>query len=168
MRASDKIIVPHFLLCCVVLCLVPTGFEGSQSREALLAKARVLSVDNADLRRNLVVLTGTQDVQVELLEGPQRGEQARVVNPLAGKLEFDEVYRPGDTILVEYRLHQGRVHMAFARGYYRDIISLLPRYECIDPYSEIPPATTAFCDVFAALINRNRTCDLGRQGGFKR
>ena len=119
MRASDKIIVPFFLLCCVVLCLVPTGFEGSQSREALLAKARVLSVDNADLRRNLVVLTGTQDVQVELLERPHRGEQARVVNPLAGKLEFDEVYRPGDTILGEYRLQQGRVHTAFTRGYYR-------------------------------------------------
>ena len=119
MRASDYIIVPFFLLCCAVLCLVPTGFEASQSDEFLLARARVVAVDNTDLRQSLVVLTGTQDVQVELLEGPHRGARARVVNPLAGKLEFDEVYRPGDTILVEYRLHQGRVHLAYTRGYYR-------------------------------------------------
>lgn len=107
------------MFCCIGLCYVPTGFEGSRAKDAYLIKARVVSVNNDDLRQNLIVRTGTQDVQVTMLEGPHKGEQARVVNPLSGKLEFDEIYRKGDTILVEYRIHNGRIHMAFTRGYYR-------------------------------------------------
>lgn len=76
-------------------------------------------MDNADLRQNLVVYTGTQDVQVKILGGPHRDMVARVKNPLSGKLEFDEIYKKGDKILVEYKMHNGKVHMAFTRGYYR-------------------------------------------------
>lgn len=108
-----------FVFCCVVLSFLPTGFEGSRAKDAYLVKAVVLSVDNADLRQNLIVRTGTQDVQVEIAQGPHKGQQARVVNPLAGKMEFDEIYAPGDTILVEYKIHDGKIHMAFTRGYYR-------------------------------------------------
>jgi uncharacterized membrane protein len=108
-----------FVLCCVVLSILPTGFEGSRATDAYLVKAKVLSVDNADLRQNLIVRTGTQDVQVEIVQGPHKGQHARVVNPLAGKMEFDEIYKPGDTILVEYKIHKGEIHLAFTRGYYR-------------------------------------------------
>ncbi len=104
---------------CAVLWFLPTGFEGSQTKDSYLEKARVLSVDNKDLRQNLIVRTGTQDVRVEITEGPHKGQQARVVNPLAGKMEFDEIYIPGDTILVEYKIREGKPHMAYTRGYYR-------------------------------------------------
>ena len=118
-RTKNPIIVLIFLSCCIVLCFLPTGFEHSRAKDSYLVKARVVSVDNADLRQNLIVYTGTQDIQVELLEGPHKGEKARVLNPLSGKLEFDEIYQTGDTILVEYKLDEGRIHMAFTRGYYR-------------------------------------------------
>lgn len=116
---KDHFAVFIFALLCVLLWLIPTGFEGSRSHVSHLVKARVLAVDNGDLRQNLIVRTGTQAVDVELLEGPNQGERAQVMNPLAGKLEFDEIYRVGDEILVEYRLHEGRTHLAFTRGHYR-------------------------------------------------
>lgn len=119
MRIKKHITTLFFLLCCIGLCYVPTGFEGSRAKDAYLVKARVVSVDNSDLRQNLIVRTGTQDVHVKMLEGPHKGEAARVVNPLSGKMEFDEIYQKGDTILVEYKVHDGRIHMAFTRGYYR-------------------------------------------------
>jgi uncharacterized membrane protein len=108
-----------FVFSCFVLSFLPTGFEGSRVKDAYLVKAIVLSVDNLDLRQNLIVRTGTQDVQVEIVQGPHKGEHARVVNPLSGKMEFDEIYTSGDTILVEYKVHKGRIHLAFTRGYYR-------------------------------------------------
>lgn len=117
MRAQSP--VPIFALLCLLLWFLPTGFEGSQSRESFLVKAEVIAVDNNDLRQNLIVYTGTQSLEVRLLEGPHQGQPATVNNPLAGKLEFDEIYRVGDTLLVEYRLYQGKVHLAFTRGHYR-------------------------------------------------
>jgi len=118
-RNKNPVIFLFFSLCCLVLCLIPTGFESSRAQDSFLVKAAVISVDNSDLRRNLIVQTGTQALRVEILEGPHKGDKARVVNPLTGKLEFDEIYKTGDTILVEYKLNKGRVHMAFTRGYYR-------------------------------------------------
>lgn len=117
LRSQAPVLV--FALLCLLLWLLPTGFQGSQSQESRLVKAEVLSVDNADLRQNLIVRTGTQSLKVRLCEGPHQGQVATVNNPLAGKLEFDEIYQPGDVLLVEYRLHQGDVHLAFTRGHYR-------------------------------------------------
>jgi uncharacterized membrane protein len=115
----NHVIFLFFTLCCISLVFLPTGFEGRRAEDAYLVKANVIDVDNADLRQNLIVRTGTQDIQVEITEGPHRGRRTRVVNPLAGKLEFDEIYQPGDTILVEYKMYDGKIHMAFTRGYYR-------------------------------------------------
>lgn len=119
MRTKNPVIVAFFILCCAALYWIPTGFEGSAAEDAFLVKAKVLSVDNTDLRRNLIVQTGTQEIRVGILEGIHKGQTATVVNPLSGKMEFDEIYQAGDTILVEYTLHNGRIHMAFTRGYYR-------------------------------------------------
>lgn len=76
-------------------------------------------MDNADLRQNLIVYTGIQDIQVKILKGPHKNTVTRVRNLLSGKMEFDEIYKKGDTILVEYKVHEGKIHMAFTRGYYR-------------------------------------------------
>lgn len=116
---KDQVTVLIFAALCLLLWLLPTGFEGSRSAEAHLVKARVTAVDNDDLRQNLIVRTGTQAVDVVLLEGPSEGERAVVMNPLSGKLELDEIYDVGDEILVEYRIREGKTHLAFTRGHYR-------------------------------------------------
>lgn len=119
MNSKNHITVAFFFISCVILCFVPTGFEGSRAKDSYMYKAAVISVDNSDLRQNLVVYTGTQDVQVKILKGPHKDRVALVKNPLSGKLEFDEIYKKGDKILVEYKIHDGKIHMAFTRGYYR-------------------------------------------------
>lgn len=116
---KDKWAVLIFAFLCLILWLVPTGFEQNSSKDSILAKGEVISTDNSDVRQNLIVRTGTQDLQVSLLTGPDSGAKVRVQNPLSGKLEFDEFYQPGDTLLVEYLIRDGRPGQAFARGHYR-------------------------------------------------
>ncbi|MBK1708740.1 YibE/F family protein [Marichromatium gracile] len=116
---KDLLTVSLFALLCLLLWLAPTGFEHSRPEGSLLAKARVIASDDADLRQHGVVRTGTQTLTVELLDGAQRGQRARVTNALTGKLEFDEFYRPGERLLVEYRLRDGEIGLAYARGHYR-------------------------------------------------
>ena len=119
MKTGDTISFIFFLLCCLILFFVPTGFEGSQAKDSYIYKAVVISVDNSDLRRNLIVYTGIQDIQAQILKGPHKDTITRVSNPLSGKLEFDEIYKEGDMILIEYKVHKGKIHMAFSRGHYR-------------------------------------------------
>lgn len=62
---------------------------------------------------------------VELLDGPHRGETITITNQLTGKLELDELYTSGATILVEYDLIAGVPSNGVARGYYRLHLQLL-------------------------------------------
>ncbi|MCD6560665.1 MAG: YibE/F family protein [Deltaproteobacteria bacterium] len=116
---KNNLVIILFVTLCVILCTIPTGFEGSKSKDSYLVKAKVLSVDNSDLRQNLIVRTGVQDLTVEMLDGPHKGTRTRVVNPLSGKLEFDEIYKIDDFLLVEYKIHNNHIHLAYTRGYYR-------------------------------------------------
>ena len=56
---------------------------------------------------------------VTVLEGPFKGETATVMNPLQGKMELDEFYGVGNTLLVEFSTKDGNIHQAYARGKYR-------------------------------------------------
>lgn len=116
---KDVTITLFFLFCCILLVFIPTGFETSRSADSYLEKAEVLSVDNEGMEHRQIVYTGTQDVEIELESGPHKGSRVLVVNPLSGKMEYDEIYKPGDHILVEYKLHEGKINLAFTRGYYR-------------------------------------------------
>lgn len=155
MHIKKHIATIFFVICCIILFFLPTGFEGSQAKDAYLVKAEVISVDNNDLRQNLIVKTGTQDVQVKILQGPHKGAEALVINPLSGKMEIDEIYAPGDTILIEYKLHEGEVHMAFTRGYYR-LTHELVLLVCFGVFLVIVAGTTGMkallSFVFAAMM----------------
>ena len=115
---KDIIVVFFFVLLCAVLFFIPTGFE-QQAPNSYLAKAKVLNTDDSAVQQTLIVKVGTQELDVELLEGQYKGQQATVVNPLTGKMEFDQVYAKGNTILVEYTIHEGKIKTAYARGHYR-------------------------------------------------
>ncbi len=82
-------------------------------------RGRVTATDNSHVRTNLIVKTQTQFLTVELTAGPHRGAVLPVENFLTGKLELDEFYEPGDCVLVEYRLADGKPAHPVARGHYR-------------------------------------------------
>ena len=123
---ADFAFVILLLLVCVGLAFLPTGFEERQPSNSLHSKARVLSVDDANLRTSLIIKSGSQNLHVEILEGPFAGTTASVFNNVVGKMDVDEIFAPGHEILVEFSLKpDGSIAAAVARGRYRIDISLI-------------------------------------------
>ncbi|WP_306548015.1 YibE/F family protein [Desulfobulbus sp.] len=87
--------------------------------EGIRCRARITEVDNSKVRTHLIVKTNVQLLQVQLLSGPHKGQSMPVVNMLTGKMELDEFYETGATILVEYSAPEGKPVNAVARGSYR-------------------------------------------------
>ena len=119
-RKPDFILTMLFTLLCVGLLMIPTGFEGvNGNNRSEQARARVTHVDNTDIRQNLIVKSGTQEMTVDILNGPFKGKTAKVLNHLQGKMELDEVYEEGNALLVEFSTKDGEINRAYARGKYR-------------------------------------------------
>lgn len=105
-------------LVCVALALLDLS-PGHRSERGLHSRALVTAVDNSQVRVNLIVKTEDQVLTVRLLDGPVAGQEFAVTNMLSGKLELDEFYEAGQTILVEYDIRDGKPDHGMARGYYR-------------------------------------------------
>ena len=99
-----------FFLDLAAIPKAPTGLH---------ARGLILETDNRHVRQNLIVKTEAQFLTVRLLSGPHRGQVLSITNMLTGKMEFDEFYETGKTILVEYGLKNGTPQNGVARGYYR-------------------------------------------------
>ncbi len=121
---TDFLIVLFFAFFCVVLLLVPTGFDDLRPQTSNYERARVLSVDNSDLRQSGIIRLGTQQLTVEILGGEFKGKTTICDNHLMGKMELDEIYAPGNTILLEFSVNGGRIGPAYSRGHYRINIEL--------------------------------------------
>lgn len=123
---TDWVLVLFLVLVCLGLLAFPTGFEERQPTNSLHSKARVISVDNSHLRSNLIVKSGSQQLSVEILEGPYAGTIATVLNNVMGKMDVDEIFAPGHEILVECSLKpDGTIGAAVARGRYRLDITVI-------------------------------------------
>ena len=110
---------------CIALAFVDLTASIPKAPRGIHARGRVTAVDNSEVRTNLIVRTGSQFLTVRLLDGPNQGQDLAVVNMLTGKMEFDEFYRVGAVVLVEYDLAGGRPSNALARGHYRLGLQLL-------------------------------------------
>jgi uncharacterized membrane protein len=126
-QKADLLFVILLTLVCAGLLAMPTGFESMQPAESQRAEARVLSVDNSKIRVNMIIKTGTQVLEAQILGGPAKGMTATVFNQLKGVMHLDEIYAPGERILVEYAASEdGAIKVAYARGKYRlDVTYLL-------------------------------------------
>jgi uncharacterized membrane protein len=87
-----------------------------QAPSGIRCRALVTEVDNSRVRTNLIVKTNIQRLTVRLLAGPHQGQTVEVVNMLTGKMELDEFYELGSTILIEYSAPEGKPINAMARG----------------------------------------------------
>lgn len=121
-RSFNKLDITFVLLLCVGcigLVYLPTGFEKSKPDNSQRAEAKVLDLDNSEVRTNLLIKTGGQKLTVKILDGPYQGQVARADNYLMGKMELDEFYQKGDVILLEFSVKDGKVKWATPRGRYR-------------------------------------------------
>jgi len=105
------------LFCAGLLLLDLAQVEPAPS--GIRCRALVTAVDNSRVRTNLIVKTNIQLLTVRLLSGPHQGQTIEVVNMLTGKMELDEFYETGATILIEYSAPEGKPINAVARGAYR-------------------------------------------------
>ncbi len=79
----------------------------------------ITAVDDSLVRVHQIVKTGPQVLTVRLLDGPEKGQELSVMNMLTGKMEMDEFFEAGMTILVEYHVRDGKPADGVARGAYR-------------------------------------------------
>lgn len=108
------------LAACLALWLLdPIPVRHGQHQAPFRHRAKVLATDNSHVRVNLIVKTQTQFLTARLVSGPHKGAVLAVENQLTGKLEMDEFYQPGASILLEYELKEGRPAHPVARGHYR-------------------------------------------------
>ncbi|MBF0508967.1 MAG: YibE/F family protein [Deltaproteobacteria bacterium] len=118
-KNRDAVLALFLTAICFFLLWAPTGFENRQPAGSQYARARITALDNARLKQHVLVKTGFQDLTVEILDGPFQGRTERAVNYLTGKLEIDEFYLAGQTILLEFSADQGRITTSHPRGVYR-------------------------------------------------
>ncbi len=120
MRTADAITTGLFIIACIVLLVIPTGFENRIPDGSFLVKAKVLEVNNSAVEQYQIVTTGSQYLEVEILEGEFAGTTTQAINQLTGRMEFDEVIRPYSIIMIEYKLNDDHdIEIAYSRGYYR-------------------------------------------------
>jgi uncharacterized membrane protein len=105
-------------LICIGLCFVNLS-RIPQTSGGLHCRGLITSVDNSQVRVNLIVKTENQFLTVRLLNGPHKGREISITNMLTGKMELDEFYEAGGVVLVEYDIVEGKPAHGMARGYYR-------------------------------------------------
>ncbi len=118
-RYRDAFFCSVIILFCAVLLFLPTGFEERISPEVHNARGMVLETENSGVRQCGIVRTGTQDLQVRILNGPWKGEVADAENLLTGKLELDSFYAPGQKVLLNIASRDGKLGVVRAVGLYR-------------------------------------------------
>jgi uncharacterized membrane protein len=104
---------------CLGLWHWPTGFENRLPVDAVQVKARVLSVDNANIHQFGMIREGDQRLVAEPLSGPYAGQRITADNHLLGKLELDKIFAPGDTALLVLSLREGKIVAAVAQDHWR-------------------------------------------------
>ena len=124
MKNRDLTAVAIFMICSIALLLIPTGFKTNNDMGSTHSKEKVLSVSNDDLQMFSIVLTGSQRLEVEVASGINKGESFFALKQFQGKMEFDELYEPGDNLLIEYR-YDGKDTLAYTRGHFRLNLELI-------------------------------------------
>ncbi|MFP4349440.1 MAG: YibE/F family protein [Thermodesulfobacteriota bacterium] len=115
----DAALVAVFLLLCIFLWYLPTGFENRLPQNSLRVRGKVLEVDNSDVKQFGIVRIGVQGLSLTLLDGPFAGRVVEATNTLTGKMELDKVFAPADIVLVVLTLRDGDILYANAQDHYR-------------------------------------------------
>ena len=123
--SKDLVFVFFILLICAML-VFKADYRSAYAQDVERARARVLSVENSDLQTFGIVTTGSQGLQVSILNGPHKGEIIQAHNVLIGKMETDKVFLEGDTaLLVLSENEAGEITNANAYDHYRISIEII-------------------------------------------
>ncbi|MDR1623113.1 MAG: YibE/F family protein [Synergistaceae bacterium] len=88
-------------------------------------EGRIVTVDNSQLEQHGLVFSGSQGVEVELLDGRWKGQIIRTGNHFLGKMELDRVFEPGDHALMNITSNGDTITWGHTSDYYRLRIELI-------------------------------------------
>ncbi|MCT4535752.1 YibE/F family protein [Halodesulfovibrio sp.] len=112
-----KVIAEVLLLLGLVALLLFSGKKwmgNEHSGNVYEVSGTVLSVENSEIIQSGAGTVGIQIARVILNEGDWKGEQVTAINHLNGQLDMDEIYTPGDTILLAIQVEGQKVAYAKA------------------------------------------------------
>ena len=115
----DAALTAVFSVLTLILCFFPTGFEDRQPKNSVRCRGRIAEVDNSEVKQFGIVKIGTQDLTMEILDGPFAGKKVRADNEIIGKLELDKFYKVNDTALMVLSLKDGEIFYANAQDHFR-------------------------------------------------
>lgn len=99
LKSKHQILPTLFTLgLAIFLLLIPNPYHQALYDQTERVAAKVLSVDNSEIRQSGIIQTGEQTCIVMLQSGRFKGQQFEGTNLLMGKLEFDKIYVPGDKV----------------------------------------------------------------------
>lgn len=108
------------LVLMLVLCFLPTGYEGALSyQNADRVPALVLSTDESDIYDTGLVRTGDQRCRVRILGGQFAGTETDAVNRLNGALAQDKLFSAGDKAFVVVSHSKDEITTVYMTDYFR-------------------------------------------------
>lgn len=125
-QKSDLILVSFLILVCLALILAPNGFDKTADTSSLRVKALVLSTSDDLIVETGILKTGTQVLQIKILNSQFKGKEIKAFNQLVGRMEFDKVFSKGDKSLTVLNLNQEQTEILSANviDHYRVNIEL--------------------------------------------
>lgn len=103
---SDLLLISLLLLLSIVIVFIPNGFTEKDNDNTIRVKTKVLTTDNSMIIETGIIKTGTQSLQIKILNGPFKGKELTAFNQLVGRMEFDKFFLPGDKTLTVLNLNQ--------------------------------------------------------------
>ena len=126
-KKADVYFAVFVVFVSVFLWFLPTGFEKPElKKNTLREKGVVISVDDSDLKRVGLILTGQQDMELEILSGRFKGDRIKASNVLMGQMSVDKLFREGDKVLAVLKTDgkSGKIINARAAEQYRIDVEL--------------------------------------------
>lgn len=121
-KKTDTFFVLFVVFISAVLWFLPTGFEKPELiKNTYHERATVISVDNSDLKRVGLILSGEQSMMLEIDSGRFRGERVDATNLMMGQMSIDKMFVEGDRVLSVLKTdgETGRIISARAAELYR-------------------------------------------------
>jgi uncharacterized membrane protein len=113
----NRLFVFVVAIICIVLALLPTGFENPLlEKSSLREKAKVIEVNNEDLQNHSVVTVGTQDLKLKILSGTFKGDTVHASNVLMGQKKIDKIFYPNERVLAVLKLDTSGTKILSARA----------------------------------------------------
>jgi uncharacterized membrane protein len=110
---NKNVLMGLFVVLMVCVYLGSHNFDGVSPEYGIVeVKALVTHVDNEDIMTNGVSSIGFQSVEVELLNKGFKGQPIHATNQLNGQVDYDQIYRVGDKIIVGLQLKDGKIIQA--------------------------------------------------------